>query len=74
MSDYDKWLQEVMHHMMMSKLNEANGIKHESGQTLFRVMRANDIHLQSMYECGVESYDVPDRIREPGSMFVSPRT
>jgi hypothetical protein len=62
-----------MYYMMTVKLNEVNGIKHESGQVLFRVMRNNNINFEAMHEHGLEPYDVPDEIRELGSMYVTPR-
>jgi hypothetical protein len=71
--EFEKWIQDAMYHMMMAKLNENAGIKHESGQTLFRVMRANEISFKGMHECGIESYDVSDEIRNPETIFITPR-
>jgi len=73
MDEFEKWMQEVVYYMMMAKLNESDGIVHKSGKTLLRVMRANDIHFQSMHEHGIESYDVPDEIREESTMYLTPR-
>lgn len=72
--DYERWIQDVMYYMMMAKLTEVNGVKHESGKTLLRVFRYNTINFEAMHEIGmVEPYEVPDEIREADSIYVIPR-
>jgi len=71
--EFDEWIQDVMYHMMMAKMNEMSGILHPSGNQLLRVIRNNDISFRAMYECGLEPHDVPDAIRETNSMWLNPR-
>jgi hypothetical protein len=61
-----------MYYMMMAKLSENDGVG-IGGIGLFKVMRNNDIDFKGMHECGLEAYSVPDEIRLPGTMLLTPR-
>jgi hypothetical protein len=59
--------------MIQAKLSEVEGFGIGTGGGLLKVMRNNDIDFKLMFDSFVESYKVPDMIRELDSEFLTSR-
>lgn len=72
--EFSAWMQDVIYYVLMAKMAEppfkGDGT---DGPTIIREMRANDIHFDSMFEIGMEPYEVPDEIKSPHSFYKTKR-